>query len=347
MPGAMGQSAYGLTVPLHGHTVAEMGEVAREAEALGYTDLWSVETTVVDGFTPLVFAAAHTSTVRLGTAVVASFTRGPAILALSAAGCEQAAPGRFVLGIGCSTSAMVEGWNGIPFERPLTSVRDAVRRVRLALAGERMPLHPDDRGGFRLDMPPGPHVPIFVAALRPRMLRLAGEIADGVILNFLPVDAVPAALAEVRRGAESAGRPPDGVDVVARLTVCADGDTAAVRIAARRILAGYVTSPLYEAALRWMGLGRLLDPVVHAWKEGDRAGALRSIDDELIDRLLVVGDADACRRHIAAFRDAGVRVPCLAPFSGEAEMEARRASIRRTMRELAPAASTAGAVAVT
>jgi probable F420-dependent oxidoreductase len=347
MPGAMGPPGYGLTVPLHGHTVAEMGEIAREAEALGYTDLWSVETTVVDGFAPLVFAAAHTSTVRLGTAVVPSFTRGPATLALSAAGCEQAAPGRFVLGIGCSTAAMVEGWNGILFERPLSSVRDAVLRVRLALAGERMPLRPGDRGGFRLDMPPGPHVPIFVAALRPRMLRLAGAIADGVILNFLPVEAVPAALAEVRRGAESASRNADDIDVVARLTVCADGDTAAIRAAARRILAGYVTSPFYQAALRWMGLGRLLDPVVLAWDAGDRATALGSISDELIDRLLVIGDAGACRRRIAAYRDAGVRVPCLAPFSGEAEMEARRASIRCTMRELAPAAAAAGAVAVT
>lgn len=327
----------GLTIPLHAHTVAEMGPIAREAEALGYTELWSTEISGVDGFTPLAFAAAHTSTVRLGTGVVAAATRGPALLAMSAAGCEEAAPGRFILGIGCATPVIVSRWNGMPFEAPVATVREAVRSARAALAGERIRV--DDEGdGFRLDQPPGDHVPVYVAALRPRMLRLAGEVADGVILNFLPVEGVTAALADVRTGAERAGRDPGAVDVVARFSICAEGDGEPQRRAARRILAAYAASPLYERYLRGIGFGALLDPVLEAWAAGDRHGAAAAVDDQLIDSLLIVGDAGQCRERIAAFRDAGVRVPCLMPFSGEVDIEARRDSIRRMVRELAPVA---------
>ena len=326
----MSELRTGLTVPLHAHSVAETGEVAREAEQLGYTDLWSTEISGVDGFSPLVYAAAHTESVRLGTAVVSSFTRGAACLAMSAAGCEQAAPGRFILGVGSATRTIVEDWNGMAFRAPVDSVRRTVRSVRAALAGER------GKGGFRLDVAPGPHVPVYIAALRPKMLRLAGETGDGVILNLLSPSAVPQVLAEVRRGAEQAGRDAGAVDVVARITVCSEGNGEVNRNAARRILAGYVTSPVYEAFLRWIGLGALLNPVVDSWRGGDREGALRAVSDELIDTVLVVGDAAHCRSRISEYREAGVRVPCVMPFSGEPEMEPRRAAIRRIVRQLAP-----------
>jgi alkanesulfonate monooxygenase SsuD/methylene tetrahydromethanopterin reductase-like flavin-dependent oxidoreductase (luciferase family) len=171
------------------------------------------------------------------------------------------------------------------------------------------------------------------------MLRLAGETGDGVILNLLPPRAVPQVLAEVRRGAEQAGRDADAIDVVARITVCSEGDGEVNRNAARRILAGYVTSPVYEAFLRWIGLGALLNPVVDSWRAGDREGALRAVSDELIDTVLVVGDAAHCRSRIGEYREAGVRVPCVMPFSGEPEMEPRRAAIRRMVRQLAPPAA--------
>ena len=330
---AMSELRCGLTVPLHAHTVAETGEIAREAEQLGYTDLWSTEISGVDGFTPLVYAAAHTESVRLGTAVVSSYTRGAACLAMSAAGCEQAAPGRFILGVGSATRTIVEDWNGMEFRAPVDSVRRTVRDVRAALAGERI------QRGFRLDAAPGPHVPVYVAALRPRMLRLAGEAGDGVILNLRPPRAVPQVLAEVRRGAKRAGRDTAAIDVVARITVCSAGDGVLNRNAARRILAGYVSTPVYEAFLRWIGLGALLDAVVDSWRAGDREGALRAVSDELIDNVLVVGDAAHCRSRISEYREAGVSVPCLMPFSGEPEMEPRRAAIRRMVRELAPVAA--------
>ena len=326
----------GLTIPLFGHTLGEHGDIVREAEQLGYTDLWSFETSGIDGFSPLVYAAAFSSTARLGTAIVSSFTRGPAILAMSAAAVEQAAPGRFVLGIGASTEAIVQGWNGMSFERPVSSVRESVRRMRLALSGERMNLADGQRGAFRLDAKPSTPVPIYCGALRAGMLRMAGQVADGIVINFLPPSAVPQVLAEVRAGAESAGRDPDGIDVVCRHMLCVDGLTEETRAVGRFILAVYVSSPPYEAFLRWIGLGAMIDPVLERWRAGDRPGALAAMSDELLTSLLVVGDVEQCRARLEEYRAAGVRVPCIAPFSGSADA---RGSVRRAMRELAPQAT--------
>ena len=334
MTGTM--TRHGLTIPLHAHNLGEHGEIVREAEALGYTDLWSFETAGIDAFSPLILASCHSSEARLGTAIVSSFTRGPALLAMSATACEQAAPGRFILGIGASTEVIVQGWNGIPFHHPLTSVRQTVARMRAALAGERMPLEAGARGGFRLEMAPGGHVPIYIGALRAGMLRLAGEVADGVIINFLPPRAVPTVVAEVRAGAAAAGRDPEAIDVVCRNMVCTDGLTEESRTAARFLLAVYVTSPPYEAFLRWIGLGELIDPVLAAWRAGDRGGALAAMSDELITELLVVGDVDQCRARLEEYRAGGVRVPAVAPFSGRADLGERRAAIREMVRQLAP-----------
>ncbi len=326
----------GLTIPLFGHTLGEHEEIVREAEELGYTDLWSFETSGIDGFSPLVYAAAFSRTARLGTAIVSSYTRGPAILAMSAAAVEQAAPGRFVLGIGSSTEAIVQGWNGIPFSKPVSSVRETVRRMRQALGGERMSLVEGERGAFKLDTKPSQPIPVYCGALRGGMLRMAGGVADGIVINFLPPWAVPMVLAEVRRGAEAAGRDPDSLDVVCRHMLCADGLTDATRAVGRFVLAVYVTSPPYEAFLRWIGMGEMIDPVLARWRAGDRAGALEAMSDELLTSLLVVGDVDQCRARIEEYRQAGVRVPCIAPFSGAQDA---RGSVRRAMRELAPAQS--------
>jgi probable F420-dependent oxidoreductase len=324
----------GLTIPMFGHALREHGDIVREAEALGYTDLWSMETSGIDGFSPLVHAAAFTSTARLGTAIVSSYTRGPAILAMSAAAVEQAAPGRFVLGIGASTEVIVQGWNGIPFSKPVATTREAIRRVRQALSGERMSLAEGERGGFKLDAAPSTPVPVYGAALRPGMLRMVGEVADGVVINFLPPSAVPAVVAEVRAGAEAAGRDPDSLDVVCRNMLCADGLDDASRGIARFILAVYVSSPPYEAFLRWIGMDELIDPFLARWRGGDRKGALEAMPDELIRSLLVVGDVDRCKQRLEEYRAGGVRVPCIAPFSGRPDS---RDAVMRAMRELSPA----------
>ena len=325
---------HGLTIPLFGYTLREHGDIVREAEELGYTDLWSFETAGIDGFSPLVYAAAFAQRARLGTAIVSAYTRGPSTLAMSAAAVEQAAPGRFVLGIGSSTEAIVTGWNGIPFSRPVSTVRETIRRVRQALNGERMALSEGARGAFKLDARPSTPVPIYGGALRAGMLRMVGEVADGVVINFLPPSAVPTVIAELRAGASAAGRDPDALDVVCRHMLCADGLDDETRAVGRFVLAVYVTSPPYEAFLRWIGMGELIDPVLERWRSGDRAGALAAMSDELLTSLMVVGDVDQCRERLEEYRAAGVRVPCIAPFSGRQDA---RGSVLRAMRELSPA----------
>src|SRR5687767_1889114 len=173
-------SRWGLTLPLPMTALKDQTELVMRAEAAGYTDLWSGETAGPDGFTPLAFAAAHAESVRLGTGVVGVFQRGPALLAQQAAALADGSGGRFALGIGASSDRIVQGWNDIPFEKPRTKVEETVDFLRPALAGERTP------NGFKLESPPPP-VPIILAALRGKMLRLAVEKADGAFSNFLPI----------------------------------------------------------------------------------------------------------------------------------------------------------------
>lgn len=128
----------GLTVPLFGVPLHEHREIVQRAGAAGYTDLWSLEVDSTDAFSPLALAAGWTERMRLGTAIAGTFTRGPMTLAMSAAALAEAAPGRFVLGLGTSSSAIAEVWNGIPFEKPYTRTRDVLHAVRSALAGDRV-----------------------------------------------------------------------------------------------------------------------------------------------------------------------------------------------------------------
>src|SRR5436190_17700237 len=173
MEAAATKNRWGLTLPLPMTALHDSADHLRRAEAAGYTDLWSGETNGPDGFTPLALASAWTETVRLGTGVVGVMQRGRALLAQEAAALADASGGRFALGIGASSDRIVEGWNGMPFEKPLSRVSETIDFLRAALAGERAD------GGFKLERAPEAKVPIIVAALRGKMLRLAVEKGDG------------------------------------------------------------------------------------------------------------------------------------------------------------------------
>jgi probable F420-dependent oxidoreductase len=302
---------FGLSVPLMGVPLHEHKDVLRQAERAGYTDLWSLEVDGTDAFTPLALAAAWTERLRLGTAIAGTFTRGPMTLAMTAAAMAEAAPGRFVLGLGTSSNTIAEDWNGIPFASPYTRTRDVFRAVKTALGGQRVNVETETTrvANFRLTRPvPGP-VPIFLAALRERMLRLAGAEADGVLINWLAPDDVPTVVREVRRGAERAGRDPDAVEVACRIFVCVSDDGEAARQIARRYIAAYLTVPVYADFHRWLGRGETLRPMQDAWAAGDRRGATAAIADEVVDAVFVAGDAATCRQKIQAYVDAGVQTP--------------------------------------
>ena len=194
----MHEKRWSLSVPLEGFALSEHAELAREAERLGYTDAWSLEVDGVDCFSPLAVVALA-SRMRVGTAIANVYTRGPATLASSAAGLADIAPGRFCLGIGSGSQPIVEMWNGGVFAKPATRVREMAQFLRRALAGERVVFRGETLSvdGFRLTRPPAEPVPIHVAALRPGMLRVAGEVGDGAILNWLSVEDVQIGRAHV------------------------------------------------------------------------------------------------------------------------------------------------------
>src|SRR5262245_27424761 len=249
----MQQKRWALSLPLDSFTLAEHAEIIREMERLGYTDAWSFEVDGTDCFSPLAVAAT-VSNMRLGTAIANVYTRGPATLALSAAGIAELAPGRFCLGIGAGSQPVVETWNGGRFSRPATRVREMVRFLRQALAGERVVFRGDtfEVDGFRLTRPPAAPIPIHVAALRPGMLRVAGEIADGAIINWLSATDVPGSVAVVREAAVRAGRDPATIEITARLLITIDPPGPASDAAVRRQVTAYLNVPVYRAFHEWL-----------------------------------------------------------------------------------------------
>lgn len=310
---------WGLTLPLPGLALPEHRTVAEAAESAGFTDLWSGETQGPDGFTPLALAAGWTERARLGTGVVNVFTRGPAVLAQHAAALQDASGGRFCLGIGSSSDVIVERWNGGQFDRPLTRVRETLDFLRQALAGEKARVEGEtlDAGPFRLEQAPAEPVPIVLAALRGKMLRLAAAEADGAFVNFMPLQALPGVRSELEAGAREAGRDPASLDVLCRFFLI-PGDPKTARAVAAFTFAAYATVPVYERFFRWLGYGDAIDPLVESWRAGDRKGALGKVPHELLDDIFVFGEPEQMRDRVRQFVDGGITTPVLTPIVTDA-----------------------------
>jgi len=291
---------WGLTLPLPGLTLADHKELVRRAEAAGYTDLWTGETAGPDGFTPLALSAAWTERARLGTGIVGVFQRGPALLAQQAAALADASRGCFVLGIGSSSDRIVKGWNGIPFERPLSKVRETLDFLDLALAGERT------ESGFKLEQKPAHEVPVVLAALRGKMLELAVERAAGAFTNFLPLAGLPKVTAQLD-GA------PDGFELLCRF-FCIPGEREQVEALARFMFSSYITVPVYADFYRWLGYGEQIEPMVAAWESGDRQAAAAAAPWELIEDMFIFGTPEQMKERLAAFVAGGITLPILTPI---------------------------------
>ncbi|MEU4561698.1 LLM class F420-dependent oxidoreductase [Actinoplanes sp. NPDC023936] len=298
---------WGMTVPFGGVPLADHAAVYRALADAGFTDVWSAEVNGTDAFTPLALAGAWEPRLRLGTAIAPVFTRGPGLLAMTAAALAEAAPGRFQLGIGASSPVVVGDWNAVDFTQPFARSRDVLRFLRSALAGEvvdeQYPTFTVRR--FRLERPPATPPALMLAALRPQMLRLAAAEADGVILNWLAATDVATALAETKEAGP-------GFDVAARIFVIPTEDAGYARTVGRRMITAYLTVPAYAAFHRWLGRSEILAPMWQAWESGDRKGALAAIPDALVDELIVHGSPQECRSRVEAYARAGVTVPVMA-----------------------------------
>ena len=320
----MTYQGYGMTIPFDGVPLHAQRDWIVELADLGYTDVWSSEANGADGFTPLALASTWAPSLRLGSAIVPAFTRGPGTLAQCVASLADAAPGRVAFGIGTSSNVIVERWNDIAFTEPYKKTRDTVRFLRTALTGEKVKEDYDtfSVNGFKLGIVPEVQPKILVAALREGMLRLAGREGDGAIINWLGADDVSTVAPIVH----AAG--PDK-EVVARIFVAPTTDRDLVMNFGRFAIAAYLTVPVYAEFHRWLGRAEMLQPMWDHWAAGDRKAALAAIPDELVDALIVHGSPEECREHIGRYQANGVTTPALAilPFGLDQ---------RQAIRDLAP-----------
>lgn len=312
-----GKLAASLPIP---PSVPASQRAARRAEELGYESLWIADSGGPDPFVVAAATAAVTSEVRIGTAVIPAYTRTPPVISTASASCAELAPGRFILGIGASSENIVQKWSGIPFQRPLSRVRETVTAVRSILAGEKSDLSGRtlETHGYRLQMtPPSPPVPIYVGALGPPMLELAGEIADGVVLNMMPVSAVPRMLEHVGIGAAKSGRSVADLEIVSRFMVCVTDDRASARGFMRAFFGPYFATSVYNRFVAWCGFEEQAREILAGWQAKDRARVGAAVTDEMIDSIAIIGPAGECREKLEAFREAGVTTPMINPIAGD------------------------------
>ncbi|MFL5845024.1 MAG: LLM class flavin-dependent oxidoreductase [Solirubrobacteraceae bacterium] len=305
---------WGLTLPFAGLPLRDHVDLLRRAEELGYDDLWTGETAGPDGFTPLAMAAAVTDRIRLATGIVNPYTRGPALLAQQAAALQDASGGRFVLGIGSSSNVIVERWNEIPFVKPLSKVRESVEGLHKVFAGER------GAGGFKLETPPAEPIPIVIAALRGKMLALAGELGDGAFTNFLPLSGLP----QVKQAFGA-----DDKELACRFFCVPMPEEQGMGLA-KHLFAAYGTVPVYAAFFRWLGWAEQLDPMVEAWQAGDRKLALELCPEDLVREIFVFGGPDEMRERLGRFVDGGITTLILTPIAAPDQVPAFMDSLAPT-----------------
>lgn len=307
-------------------------DVARDAAAAGFGSFWTAETVGQEAFATLAAVAVAAPGMAVGTGVLALQLRTPMLAAMGAATLQSLAPDRDVLlGVGISSPVVVGRWHGAEYgDRPVAQTREYLGLLRACLSGEQV-----DHDGefyrcsrFRLGVRLGERRPkLVLGALNERMLRTAGELADGVLLNYLPADAVPWCVQHVRDGERRAGREPGACTVHAyvHVGVC---DTERARPTARRDLFSYAVVPAYARAFERAGFEAEVAAVGRAHAAGDRRAAVDAISDRMVDAIDICGDEATVRSAVAAYRAGGVDVPVIMPLPWG---EDRRATIDATL----------------
>jgi F420-dependent oxidoreductase-like protein len=295
-------------------------DFVQEAERLGVHSVWTAEAWGYDALTPLAYFAAVTSKIKLGSGIVQVGSRTPAMIAMSALTMQTLSGGRFILGLGTSGPQVIEGWHGIPFRKPIQRTRETIEIVRKIASGERssydgeiyrLPL-PDGVGKAIRSSAPAAEVPIYVAALGPRNLRMTGELADGWIgTSFVP-ESADVFLDELRAGAASAGRSLANLDLQVPASVEFTDD---VEEAARRHARGYAFTfgamgskeqNFYKNAFSRQGWEDDAEAVQRLWLEGKRDEAADRVPIEIGLKTNLIGTDEMIRERLRVYRDAGI-----------------------------------------
>jgi alkanesulfonate monooxygenase SsuD/methylene tetrahydromethanopterin reductase-like flavin-dependent oxidoreductase (luciferase family) len=309
-----------------GRSLDDALERVKLAESLGYEAVYVTHIAGRESLTVLTVYAQATERIRIGTGVVPIYTRTPATMAQTAATIDEISGGRMNLGLGVSHRPVVEGWHGQTIDRPVAEMREYVGIVRAILRGEDPPRGEKWQTGFHLaGIDTRPELPIYIAALSPAMLRLAGEVADGVILWLCnPRYIADVVVPEVTAGRERAGRSVGSFDIVAAVPGAQTDNPAAAWGAMRKDLIPYFGLPFYRAMIERSGFDA--DIAAYDAAAGDLAGMQAAISDEFLEQLTAVGDAAAVQAGIERYRAAGAISPCIGPIPGTDFPETLRAA---------------------
>ena len=319
----------GLNLGYRGVAIARDTSLVNEAERLGYHSVWTAEAYGSDAATPLGFLAARTEQIKLGSAILQMPARTPAMTAMTAATLDGLSNGRFMLGLGVSGPQVVEGWHGVPFGKPLQLTREYVEIVRRILArrepvefaGERyqMPYRGPGATGLGkplklISSPHNPDLPIYLAAIGPKNVRLAAEIADG----WLPVFYSPERAGTVFNpilveGFGTSGVPgkADTFDTAVSVFVSLDDDLERGRRAAKPMISLYVGGMgakgrnFYNNLAHRYGYGEAADRIQSAYLNGRTMEAMQAVPDRLVDEVSLVGSRERIADRLAAWKESG------------------------------------------
>lgn len=284
----------GVTLTADRHASPEdVVAMAQEAERLGFERLSFGEVTGWDAVALLSLLAERTETIGIADEVMGPFSRSPSQMAQAAASIQAIADGRLRLGLGTSSPAIVEGWHGLEFDRPLRRLREAVEIVKLATAGGEISYSgeiftPD---GFGIEGPPASEVPVDVAALSPKGVELAGRFADGWVPQLFTPDGLEERLADLRRGADLGDRDPSDLRTSMLLRACALEDRERARSLGRQHVAFMISlyGPYYRQSIAEQGYEDMVEEVRSNWLDGDQEAAIAAIDDDVLDGLVACG----------------------------------------------------------
>ncbi len=299
-----------------GLTATQMLDMIVAAEDAGYGTALCGEVAGAEVFSLLGMAAARTRRIRLGSGILATYTRPAPLAAMGFATLASLAPGRIVAGFGASSPIIVGRWHGLPFTRPLTTTQEYLELFGRVMAGAKVTYTGEQLvcDGFRLGMEVPAPVPVWLGAMGDRMLRLAGEVADGAFLAWCPPAEVARRLHMVREAARGAGRDPAEVETVCMFWGYAGDRPEEARERMRRALLAYAMVPTHQGG--FSGSFAKLTEAAAAWAAGDRRAALGCVDDDVVDAMCAVG-ADAVCRRIAEYAVAGIDTPILLPIGAE------------------------------
>ncbi len=308
-------------------------ECVRLAEELGYESAWVAEGHGGDQFAILTACAVATSRIKLGTSITSVFVRTAPTIAMAAATVDHFSNGRFILGLGTSHKVQVEPEHGLEFTRPVARLRECVDVVRGIVRDGDIRHRGEIYNIERFDLwfePVRRQMPIYVAAVRPRMLEICGEISDGAILTWCTLERAADSARHVAEGAERAGRNPQDVDVATLLACAVSEDRDAARDELRRYIASYVWRfPRYRRLVAEAGFAEETEAVAQAWREGRTEDALALAPAGLVDSVALAGSPEECRERLRQYREAGINLPIISPRASGPNAKARAMEVIR------------------